>query len=177
MSENPPVDSLADDFVARSCAADVRDRFADYNARFGAITRRAKGRFERREWAERRGDAVDRIELYDRCVQETREHLEQRLGPRAHDKALWGRIRHHYAAFVSELLDREFNKTFFNTLTRRFFETQGVDPAIEFVALDIEPTDRITHPVARHSYAVSHDLPSTLLHVLDDRPFAPGYAH
>jgi isocitrate dehydrogenase kinase/phosphatase len=45
------------------------------------------------------------------------------------------------------------------------------------VALDIEPTDRITHPVARQSYAVSDDLASTVFHILDDRPFAPGYAH
>jgi len=93
-----PFDTLADDFLARSCAADVRDRFADYNARFRAITRRAKGRFERREWAERRNDAVERIELYDRCVQETREHLEQKLGPRARDKTLWAAIRRHATA-------------------------------------------------------------------------------
>jgi isocitrate dehydrogenase kinase/phosphatase len=171
-----PIDSIADDFLARSCAADVRDRFADYNARFRAITRRAKQRFERREWAERRRDAVERIELYDICVRETHEHLEDKLGSRIADKALWARIRRHYAELISELLDLELNKTFFNTLTRRCFKTQGVDPAIEFVALDIEPTDRITHPVARHSYAVSDDLAFTFLHVLDDRPFAPGYA-
>ena len=43
----------------------------------------------------------------------------------------------------------------FNTLTRRFFKTQGVAADVEFVALDIEPTDRITHPVARHNYVVA----------------------
>src|ERR671935_241914 len=94
----PPAIALADDFLARSCAADLRDRFADYNARFRTITQRAKRRFERREW----------------------------------------------------------------------IKTRGVDAAIEFVALDIEPTDRITHPVARHVYAASEDLAETFRRVLDD---------
>ena len=56
----------------------------------------------------------------------------------------------------------ELYKTFYNTLTRRFFKTSGVDASVEFVALDIEPTDAITHPVARHSYAIS-DL--SLIHI------------
>ena len=43
------VAALADDSLARSCAADLRDRFADYNARFRAITQRAKWRFEQRD--------------------------------------------------------------------------------------------------------------------------------
>src|SRR5438874_919537 len=91
-----PVAALADDFLARSCAADLRDRFADYNARFRAITQRAKRRFERREWIEARADAVDRIELYDICVAETTAHLEEKLGPRVADKSLWAAIRRHF---------------------------------------------------------------------------------
>lgn len=171
----PPVAALADDFLARSCAADLRDRFADYNARFRQITQRAKRRFERREWIEARADAVDRIELYDICVAETTAHLEGKLGARVADKSLWAAIRRHFAELIAPLVDQELNKTFFNTLTRRFFKTRGVDAAIEFVALDIEPTDRITHPVARHGYAASEDLAQTFRRVLDDYPFAVPY--
>ena len=174
---SPPVAALADDFLARSCAADLRDRFADYNARFRLITQRAKRRFERREWVEARADAVDRIDLYDVCVAETTAHLEGKLGARVADKSLWAAIRRHFAELIETLVDQELNKTFFNTLTRRFFKTRGVDPAIEFVALDIEPTDRITHPVARHSYAVSIDLVDTFARVLDDYPFDVSYQH
>src|SRR5438445_738160 len=58
-----------------------------------------------------------------------------------------------------------------------FAVTDNLAPAdIEFVALDIEPTDRITHPVARHSYAVFGDLPRTCARVLEDYPFAVPYA-
>ncbi len=170
------VAALADDSLARSCAADLRDRFADYNVRFRAITQRAKWRFEQRDWASARTDAVERIELYDVCVAETYHFLAEKLAARIGDRALWTRIRDAYAEAIAPLLDQELNKTFFNTLTRRAFGTRGVDPDIEFVALDIEPTDRIVHPVARHSYDTGGGLAQTLARVLAAHRFAVPYA-
>jgi isocitrate dehydrogenase kinase/phosphatase len=172
-----PLPDLADDALARSCAVDLRDRFTDYNARFRAVTQRAKVRFETRDWAAARADAVDRIRLYDQCVAETTGHLEHKLGPRAADRALWAQIKTHYAEAIAELIDQELNKTFFNTLGRRFFRIRGVDPTMEFVALDIEPTDRITHPVARQIYLVSGGLARTFRRVLADYPFDAPWAH
>ncbi|MGO4774542.1 isocitrate dehydrogenase kinase/phosphatase AceK regulatory subunit, partial [Lysobacter sp. 2RAB21] len=163
---------------AVAVAGQIRDAFANYHARFAAITRRAQGRFERCDWNGARDDAVERIELYDRCIAEASDALEARLGEQARDRAFWSQVHTAYAQAVAPLLDGELYKTFFNTLTRRFFKTRGVDPAMEFVALDIEPTDAITHPVARHSYAVSEDrLVETFMRVLDDYPFAVPYAH
>jgi len=164
------------DPVVREAAELIVDAFADYDARFADVTRRARRRFERRDWAAARRDAVTRIELYDRCVTETFERLEHRLGGRLFSHALWVRIRTEYARLIADKLDAELNKTFFNTLTRRFFKTRGVDPAIEFVALDIEPTDRITHPVARHSYVAGDDLSALFRRALADFDFSVPYA-
>ena len=123
------------------------------------MTRRARRRFETRDWAAARTDAVERIELYDQCVGECMLRLEASLQQGAHDRALWSAIRDSYGRLIEGLIDRELFKTFYNTLTRRFFRTRGVDAAIEFIAMDIEPTDAITHPVGRHSYAVSELRP------------------
>lgn len=153
----------------------IRDGFSDYNRMFSAITQRAKRCFEQRDWASARQDAVERIESYDLCVGRTNQAVSELLGVAASDHALWNRIRDCYAELISALIDQELNKTFFNTLSRRFFKTRGVDPAIEFVALDIEPTDRITHPVPRHAYAVSADLSELFERVLEDYPFAVAY--
>ena len=158
------------------CAAAIRDAFADYDHRFDEITRRARARFEQRDWAGARQDAVARIELYDHSVAEISTMLEQRLGARADDRALWSEIRDRYGELIAPLLDQELNKTFFNTLTRRFFRTRGVAEDIEFVALDIEPTDRITHPVARHNYVVADGVEHVFRRVLADTPFAVPYA-
>jgi len=161
---------------AEACALAIRDAFAEYNGRFAGITRRARQRFEAHDWSTARADAVERIELYDRCVREITLGLQAHLGERAQDRLLWSAVRNRYSALIGQLVDQELYKTFFNTLTRRFFKTRGVAADIEFVALDIEPTDRITHPVARHSYAASGDLAATFGRVLADYPFAVNYA-
>ncbi len=176
MSTVPPVRVLSDAELANACATDLRDAFADYNARFRAITQRAKRRFERREWTAARLDAIERIELYDVCVAETSRRLESELGARVGDRKLWSRVRDRYAELIAPLLDQELNKTFFNTLTRRFFKTRGVDPASEFVALDIEPTDRLTHPVPRLNYSATRSPEELFQRVLAGFRFEVPYA-
>ena len=169
---HPPDDEL----LARDCALEIRHRFADYHTRFRAITQRAKRRFEQRQWAAARLDSVERIELYDLCAGETTAWLETTLDTRVTERDLWARIFRNYSELIAALLDQEMNKTFFNTLTRRFFKTRGVDAAIEFVALDIEPTDAITHPVARHNYIATQDLVALFRRALEDYPFAVAFA-
>lgn len=176
MSAVPPVRALSDTELANACATDLRDAFADYNARFRSITQRAKRRFERREWTAARLDAIERIELYDVCVAETSRRLESELGGRVGDRGLWSSVRDRYAALIAPLLDQELNKTFFNTLTRRFFKTRGVDPASEFVAIDIEPTDRLTHPVARLNYSATRSPEELFQRVLAGFRFEVPYA-
>lgn len=161
--------------LAHDCARLIRAGFADYNARFRGITQRAQARFEQRDWTAARRDAIERIELYDRSVSETSALLTAKLGEHADDRALWAQIKHHYTDLVAPLLDQELNKTFFNTLTRRFFKTQGVDGAIEFIALDIEPTDRITHPVARLSFATTQSEAELFRRVLKGFRFGVPY--
>ena len=71
--------------TAQRLAHVIRDAFADYHARFAEITRRAKLRFETRDWAAAREDAVERIELYDQCIAECMLRLEATLQQHAHD--------------------------------------------------------------------------------------------
>ncbi|MDR2011824.1 MAG: bifunctional isocitrate dehydrogenase kinase/phosphatase [Rhodanobacter sp.] len=163
--------------LAESAALDIRNGFAEYNARFRTITRRAQVRFETRDFVNAHADTLERIDLYDVCVRATTRRLEHLLHERKRDHALWRRIRDRFTELIAPLLDQELNKTFYNTLTRRFFDTPGVDTDIEFVALDIDPTDRITHPVARHSYAVWGQLSRSCAHILGDYAFAAPYAH
>lgn len=164
--------------AADAIASQVREAFDDYHARFAAISRRARPRFEACDWAGARDDAAERLDLYDLCIDACRSGLQRALGQRAHDRALWQQVRDAYATAIDGAIDAELYKTFFNTLTRRFFGTRGVDADIEFVALDIEPTDAITHPVALHAYAVSATRPAeAFVRVLGDGRFDVPYAH
>jgi isocitrate dehydrogenase kinase/phosphatase len=121
------------------CARQIVDAFARYNAEFRAITRRAPQRFDARDWKASQRDAVERIELYDRYVQETVAALRLVLGARAIDRSLWQELRSEFAAQIIALSDPEFTKTFFSSISRRLFGTVGVAPDIEFVATDLDP--------------------------------------
>ena len=111
-------------------------------------------------------DSVARLALYDAGGRRGRSVASSNAWPRGSFRTtLWRDIRSRYGERIERQLDAELYKTFFNTISRRLFKTRGVDPAIEFIALDIEPTDRITHPVARHTYAVNHNLKSVFSRV------------
>jgi len=162
---------------AHALAICIRDGFLDYHARFAAITRRARRRFEQCDWAVARGDAVERIELYDLCIGECMVRLQGIAGT-APDRKLWMQVRAVFAGLVDGLIDGELHKTFYNTLTRRLFATRGVDDAIEFMAIDIEPSDAVTHPVARHVYTVSESRPAAAFErMLGDYRFDVPYRH
>lgn len=159
-------------------AALIREGFAAYHARFAVITQRARLRFETRDWSAARQDAVERIGLYDACIAETVDVLRRSAGEAIGERGLWLQIRAAYAAMIDPLIDAELYKTFYNTLARRLFATQGVDAGVEFMAMDVVPSDAITHPVARHTYAVSATRPAeALMRVLGDYQFDVPYLH
>jgi len=151
----------------------IVDAFDDYNARFSDVTRRARRNFLRREWSRQQIDARERIELYDHCIAETIGRLEALLAERLLSRALWLDIHADYAGRIEDCLDAELYKTFFNTLTRRLFKTRGVDAGIEFVALDIEPTAQITHPVDREIFSIAEDRAAACRRLLACGAIAP----
>lgn len=162
--------------ISARAAALILDAFLDYNARFSDITRRAKRRFERRDWKYVRVDAAARIDLYDVCVRETLGRLELLLEERVRSRSVWAQIRNELGNLVAPMLDHEFPKTFFNSLSRRFFQTNGVATDIEFVALDSEPTEGIADATDLNSYSAAAGLSVVCEHILADYPFANGYA-
>jgi isocitrate dehydrogenase kinase/phosphatase len=146
---------------ADDCARHIVAAFAGYNAEFRAITRRAPLRFDSRDWKASQRDAVERIELYDRCVNQAIAELRASLGPDALDRQLWRSIHAAFAAQITALPDPEFIKTFFSSISRRMFGTVGVAPDIEFVATDLDPLANITSAVGSNTY-VNHGSLSLL---------------
>jgi isocitrate dehydrogenase kinase/phosphatase len=126
--------------AAPRAATLIARAFDDYNARFSDITRRARRRFERRDWKLAPQDAAARIDLYEICVHETLARLETLLDDRVRSRPLWRAIRPAFAARIAALPDRELYKTFYNSLVRRFFRIDGVAPDLEFLAFEIVPT-------------------------------------
>jgi isocitrate dehydrogenase kinase/phosphatase len=158
MSASP---GSSDSPVPRECARQIVAAFARYNAEFRAITRRAPQRFDARDWKGGQRDAVERIELYERFVNQTVAELRGALGAAAHERALWREIREEFATQIAALPDPEFTKTFFSSISRRLFGTVGVAPDIEFVATDLDPLADIHSAVGSNTY-VNHGSLSLL---------------
>src|SRR5213082_2352173 len=147
--------------LAQDCARRIVDAFAHYNAEFRAITRRAPLRFDARDWRGGQQDAIERIGLYDRFVNQTIAGLRLGLGARALDRDLWRQIHGAFGERITDLPDPEFTKTFFSSISRRLFGTVGVAPDIEFVATDLDPLARVQSAVGTNTY-VNHGSLSLL---------------
>lgn len=161
--------------LARHVAAEIFAAFEDYNQDFGAITRRAQRRFQEREWKLGARDAVERIDLYDRRVEKCLAGLIGRMGRRIADEPTWIEVRSVFAQLIRGCPDREFYKTFFNSLTRKVFDTVGANDDVEFIAPDLEPTlDAGAIPIRSHEPAA--DLAGSLVPMLEGLPWGRLFA-
>ncbi len=168
-------DRAPDSALARDCARAIFDAFGAYNAEFREVTQRARLHFEKRDWVAGRRDATGRIDLYDRYVIETTKRIGQTLGQRATERALWVRIKACFEDEIRDYIDLEFEKTFFSSITRRLFGTVGVDPEVEFVALDLDPLSKVRPPQALNSYEYRGALERLVEDVLEDYSFEPPW--
>ena len=115
--------------VSEQVARRIAAAFGAWHTEFRGMTRRARGRFARREWMGGQEDAAARLGSYSRWV----SRLVHELGtlppnPRGH----WARVRDAFAREVAGSPDADIAGTFFNSVTRRLLGTIGSDPAAEF---------------------------------------------
>jgi len=140
------------DALVQDCAQALVDAFATYNAEFRAVTQRARQRFETRDWRGSQRDAVERINLYEKYVDGTVDLMRRKLGDDVQERSIWSSVKRRFDEIIDALPDNEFPKTFFSSITRRTFGTVGVDEAVEFVALDMDPLGSVTTHVETKVY-------------------------
>lgn len=141
--------------LTSDAARAVHAAFADFHAEFNAITRRARSRFESREWLCGQNDALERLGLYPSVVQSLVADLQRLLGASAAERELWTRVKQHYSRAIAGEPNAELAKTFFSSVTRKVFSTVGVNPDIEFVSPD--ETTQVPEPDTR---IISRHMPS-----------------
>lgn len=127
--------------VVRLCATLIRATFAFYREEFSRITRRAPDRFEHRDWLGIQADAVERLDLYGRVVSRLVDQLQPLVGGRLRDRRFWVPVKKAFAALIEDAPNLELAETFFNSVTRRVFETVGVDASMEFLSGEFEYED------------------------------------
>lgn len=124
--------------LAALCAETTRDAFVEFERHFDEITQRARDRFLNREWQGSFDDARERLRLYSLILGSLTTRIRELIGERIEDRATWSATKAAYSAHVSNSQRCDIAETFFNSLTRRVFATEGVDPAIEFLDSDFD---------------------------------------
>jgi len=149
--------------------------FDAFNSLFRSITRRAKQRFEEKDWLAGRQDAAERLDAYESSLEAVAHELDRTLGAEAREQSTWVLAKQCFASLVAERYDIDRAETFFNSVTREMLMTVGINREVEFFYLHPKPPlPRQEEPVYR-TYAGGVDTASVVRKILEDFPFAVGY--
>jgi isocitrate dehydrogenase kinase/phosphatase len=166
---------LTDSRLANLGANAIHQAFHAYQNRFAAITRRAKSRFENRNWRGMTSDATERLDLYGKIVEQILADIRQLLDKRVHDKLIWASMKAVYSGLIATRDNWELAETFFNSVTRRIFSTVGVDPQIEFVDTDFEIPPTPAKAAVYRTYTRAASTAALIETILTDYLFQVPY--
>jgi isocitrate dehydrogenase kinase/phosphatase len=166
---------MIDNHIADQAARLTLEEFDSFNSVFRTITRRARQRFEEKDWLGSRQDAAERIDSYERALDNAARGLEALLGELAGNQQVWTAARGHFASLVADRYDIERAETFFNSVTRKMLHTIGINREVEFFYLHGKHTVPRKAETICLSYADASDTASMVGKVLADMSFRVPY--
>jgi isocitrate dehydrogenase kinase/phosphatase len=140
---------------------------------FRETSHEAKRRFEAADWHGQQRAQRERIEFYDKRVDEATERLQHEFSAGALSMDVWQQIKLHYIGLLTNHHQPELAETFFNSVTtkilhRSYFQNDFifVRPAVstEYIEND-EPA---ALPTYRAYYPTRDTLGETLLRIVDN---------
>ena len=141
--------SLTDSRLAALCAEAARDAVVEYERHFDEITRRARDRFFARDWRGSFDDSRERLRLYSLILGSLTNRTRELMADRLDHRSIWSATKAAYSALIAKSDRWEIAESFFNSLTRRIFATEGVNQAIEFVDTDFDVSAGEQHKIVR----------------------------
>lgn len=163
--------------LAKKSAARIYTGFMAYDRAFKKRTRKAKKRFEEQDWYASHRDQAKRIELYEKSVWKTYYRLEKILGEKFRDNSVWAEIKIHFDELIKDYCDIEFTKTYFNSISRRVFKTEGINPNVEYIAIDLEPLQNVSKTVPTICFRSERGLVPAVENLLSNFKFKTPYAN
>ena len=144
--------------IAFDIARSILDGFDKHYRLFRAASQAARRHFDGADWAVAQRAARERIDYYDRRVQEAVHALEDDYAPEELAEHVWREIKLHYIGLLSGHKQPELAETFFNSVSchilhRSYYHNDVifVRPVIstEYIETDEPlPTYRVYYPAA-----------------------------
>ena len=142
--------------IAFDIARTIRDGFDKHYRLFRQAAQAAKRHFETGDWAVAQVAARERIDYYDKRVQECVQMLEDEYDPSELTDEVWRELKLHYIGMLSGHKQPELAETFFNSvccniLHRSYFHNEFifVRPVVSTEYIETEevaPTYRVYYP-------------------------------
>ena len=141
MFDNP----AANDTPAVKIARALIGEFDRHYRLFSETNRSAKQRFERADWHAQRRAMRERIEFYDRRVEEAANRLQTEFAVATLPMDVWQQVKLHYIGLLLDHRQPELAETFFNSVTtkilhRSYFHNDFifVRPAVSTSYIEID---------------------------------------
>jgi isocitrate dehydrogenase kinase/phosphatase len=132
----------------------------------------AKQRFERADWHGQQRAQRERIEFYDKRVEEAAERLQSEFEAATLPMDVWHQVKLHYIGLLTNHHQPECAETFFNSVTtkilhRSYFRNDFifVRPAISTEYIEIDESD--SSPTYRAYYPTPQTLHATFTSIVE----------
>ena len=133
-------------------------------------------RFEQRDWKGHQEDIAERVNLYEKSVRRVVTELRRVMSRRYKDHNLWNHIRTYFGDRLRKVPDSGFIRTFFNSITRRIFNTVGIDPQLEFVTTSLEEDTDMLKALNLRRYPYWDSVEKIFETILEDFYFRVPYS-
>jgi len=161
------------DSRAFDIAQAMLDGFNRHYRLFQEASASAKGRFERADWHGQQHAQRERIEFYDKRVDEGAERLQTEFNAGALSMDVWQQIKLHYIGLLVNHHQPELAETFFNSVTtkilhRSYFRNDFifVRPAVSTEYIENE--EPAAQPTYRAYYPTRETLRETLMRIVNN---------
>ena len=149
--------------------------FDSYLSEFLIITRRARTRFEERDWRGGRRDALERLSLYEKVLSQTAVQIESLLGRASFDRSTWIALKPIYARMIASDRTADIAETFFNSITRKMVQTIGLDRGMEFFHLEHRPSEVQISPSLYRTYRLQQNTCDVIRAIMEDHTLHAPY--
>jgi isocitrate dehydrogenase kinase/phosphatase len=111
----------------------ILDGFDEYHSAFKALTRHASKVFAFRDWSAVPDLTRSRQSHYRDFIDKTAQSVTKVLGDSINEYATWARLKQEFAVLIQERRDGPISESFFNSVLRKMFSTEGIDADLEFI--------------------------------------------
>lgn len=124
---------MFEDLIPYDTAHIILGEYLKYHYQYKRITKRAKIRFENRDWVGMQRDSRERVSLYRESVGSTTIKVLDFLGDQAYNQSTWRDIKIMFLEEITNFNSRNIAETYFNSVFRHTHKGLSADEELMFV--------------------------------------------